>query len=170
MNVDEQSVHRNLRPDKRALANDLSAANDVLPLAGKQAEVFVQIVRQLRAVHAQRAKGIGHFQHRRLADLAVAVADERDLLAALDGASQRQRAHRAAQRTGDDIARVAQPDELLLRHAEHFRNEPVQARINARECHHRQRVGEFGRVQRGLRSGRDSAMVCFNDGFEQVHS
>ena len=98
------------------------------------------------------------------------MADERDLLAALDGAGQRQRTHRAAQWSGDDIARVAQPDELLLRHAEHFRNESVQARINARERHHWQRVGELGQIQRCFRSDRDSAVVRFNDGFEQVHS
>ena len=41
LNVHHQSMHRNVRANKRALPNNLRASNDVLPLAGKQAEVFV---------------------------------------------------------------------------------------------------------------------------------
>ena len=68
---------------------------------------------------------------RRLANLAIRVADDGDLASALDRARQRERAHRAAQRAGDDVARVAQPDELLGRQRQRVRE---QARSAAGQC------------------------------------
>ena len=108
---------------------------------------------------------------RRLAHLAVRVADDGDFLPALDRARQRKRPHRAgAHRAGDDVARVAQPDELIFRHAEHRGEQRIQPHVNARQRDDRQFVGEICRVQTGIRVARHRAVVRFNDGFKEAHN
>ena len=82
-----------------------------------------------------------------LADLAIRVADDGDFAPALDRARQRQRAHGAAQRAGDDVARVAQPDELLGGQRQRVRKKSVQPRVNARQRDDRQRVRKIRRMQ-----------------------
>ena len=104
-----------------------------------------------------------------LADQAIRVADDGDFLAALDRAGQRQRAHHRTHGIEDDVARVAQPDELLRRQRQHIREKRVQPRVNARQRDDRQFVLEIRRMQAGFRVTGHRPVVRINDGFKKAH-
>ncbi len=114
---------------------------------------------------AQGAKTLNQLHRGEFAHLAVGVPNDRDALAAFKRAGQRQRAHGAAERAGDDVARVAQPDELLLGHAQHLRQQTVEPHVNARQRHQRQLALEVRRVysRRGVTGQRP--VIGVNDGF-----
>ncbi len=133
------------------------------------AEKFVKVVRQPAAVHAQRLEFVQQLHRRGLADLAIRVADDGDFLAALDRARQRERPHGAAQRLGDDVARVAQPDELFGGQRQRVREKRIQARVNARQRDDRQRVRELRRMQSGAGVTGHRPVVRINDGFKEAH-
>ena len=62
LDIDQQSVHGDLWSDQRTLPHEAHAAKDILPLTGKQAEEFVQILRQADAIDSQGLETIGQFQ------------------------------------------------------------------------------------------------------------
>ena len=72
-------------------------------------------------------------------------------------------------RVEDDVARVAQPDELLRRQRERVRKKRVQPRINARERDDRQFVRKIRRMQTGFLVTGHRPVVRINDGFEEAH-
>jgi hypothetical protein len=72
-------------------------------------------------------------------------------------------------RSGDDIAGVAQPNELFLWHAEDLRKYGVQAYVNARECDEWQFISEFGWMQTSVGVTSESAVIRVDDGFHQAH-
>ena len=162
-------MHGNFRADERAVPDDVAGLDDVLSFRREHPEKLVQVFRQVGALHARCFQQVEQLHGRRLADLAIRVADDGDLLAALDRARQRERPHGAAQRRGDDVARVAQPDELVARNAEHVREQRVQARINARQRDDRQVVGEVRRTQARAGVTGHRPVVRVNDGFEEAH-
>ena len=73
------------------------------------------------------------------------------------------------QRAGDDVARVAQPDELLGRQRQRIWEKCIQARVNARQRDDRQFVREIRRMQSGARVTGHRPVVRVNDGFEEAH-
>src|ERR1019366_1965941 len=103
------------------------------------------------------------------AHFAVGVADDGDFASALDGAGQGDGAHGAAQRAGDDVAGVAQPDEILFRQAEDPGKEAVQARVNAGQGNDGEFGGEIGDVDAGGDVAGDLAMIGIWVGIKQAH-
>ena len=98
------------------------------------------------------------------------MADDGDFLAAFDRAGQRQRAHRAELNgLGDDVARVAQPDELVRRQRQRIREKRVQPRVNARQRDDRQLVREIRRMQAGFLVTGHRPVVRINNGFKEAH-
>ena len=121
-------------------------------------------------LHAQRAQPVNQLHRRRLAHLAIRMADNGDFLAALDGAGQGQRAHCAAQGAADNIARVTQPDELLFGNAQHLGQQRVEPGVNARQCHNRKLALEVRRVQPGVLVAGHCPVIGIYNGFKQAHS
>jgi hypothetical protein len=97
------------------------------------------------------------------------VADDGDLASSFDGAGQGERTHGAADRPGDDVPRVTQPDELVCGDTEYRRHKGIQPCINASQRHQRKGFGEIGRVQAGMVVSRHGAMIRIDDGFKQAH-
>jgi hypothetical protein len=162
-------MHKHFLADERALPDDVARLDDFLPFRREHPKKLVDIIRQPAALDSQRLQLVEQLRSRRLADLAIRVADDGDFLATLHRARQRERTHRAAQRRGDDVARVAQPDELLARQAERVREKRVQARVNACQRDDRQFVREIRRVQaRRIVTG-NRAVIRVNDGFKKFH-
>ena len=89
--------------------------------------------------------------------------------AAFDRARQRERAGHRTHRIEDDVAGVAQPDELLRRQRQHVRKERIQPRVNARQRNDRQFVRKIRRMQAGFRIPGHRPVVRVNDGFEEAH-
>ena len=162
-------MHGNFRADERAAPREIARLDDVLPFRREHPEKLVDVFRQTISLDAQRLQLVEQHRSRRLANLAIRVADDRDLASALDRARQRERAHRAAQRAGDDIARVAQPDEILGGQRQRVRKKSVQARVNASQRDDGQCVREICRMQAGARVTGNRAVIRVNDGFEKVH-
>lgn len=120
-------------------------------------------------LYAQLLQFVEQLHRRRLADLAIRVADDGDFLATLDRAGQRQRPQGAAQRGGDDVARVAQPDEFFRRQRQRIREIGVEPRVNARERDDWQFVREVRRMQSSRRVTGHRPVVRVNNGFKQAH-
>src|SRR5438552_11795771 len=118
---------------------------------------------------AQGAQALDEFHGCGLADPAIGVADDGDLLAALDGAGQCQRTQGAAERAGDDVAGVAQPDELLAWQAQHVRKKGIESRIDARQRDDRQFSFEFRRMQPSARIALYRPVIGGYDGFNEEH-
>jgi hypothetical protein len=89
---------------------------------------------------------------------------------ALDRAGQGERTHGAAQGAGDEIAGIAQPDEIFRRQSEGIWKKGVQARIDAGQRDHRQGIGKIPRMQAGGRIAGDSPVVGVQDGFKKTHT
>ena len=98
------------------------------------------------------------------------MADNGDLLAAFHGASQRQRPHGTADRAGDNIAGVSQPDKLLLRDPEHGRQKRVEPRVDASQGDDRQLVRKIRWMQASIRITGQRTVVGIDDSFEQAHN
>jgi len=162
-------MHRHARADERTRPHELDRLQHILPFAREQPEVFREILRQPRSIHAERLQPIRQLHHRSLAHQAIRVTDDDDFAPALHRARQRQRTHRAAHRSGDDVPGVAQPDEVRLGNAEHLRHERIQTRIDARQCDDRERIGKLRRVQSGAVITGERAVIRINDGFKQAH-
>src|SRR5262245_61097812 len=156
-------------PNEWTLLDEIDASDDVLAFAGEQAEELLQVIRQPRPINAEHAKSLHQVRNRDLAYAAISMADDGYLFAAFDGARQRQRAHHRTHRVEQNVPGIAQPDELLFRHTEHFRNEWVESRINAGQGHDRQRVAEFFDMKSRLLITRSSAVIGLHDGFKQAH-
>ena len=118
---------------------------------------------------AQAAQFIKQLHGRRLAHQAIGVADNGDLLATLDRAGKRQRAHRAGQRPSDDVAGVPEPDELLFGYAQYLGHEPIQPRIDAGQGDDRQVLFKVSRMQTRFGITGKGTVICIQDGFEQAH-
>ena len=125
-------------PNQWALAYEIHSSENVLLLAGEEAEKLLKVVRQMGAFNAQGPQSFDEFCNRGLSNPAISMADNGYFLPFLQGAGQRQRTHRAAGRTGDNIAGIAQPDKLLLRNPEHIGHEWVQPRVDAGQDNDRQ--------------------------------
>jgi len=167
--VHHQPMHRDFGADQRAAPHKIHAANDVLLFAGKNAEIIGQVLGQQMPLNSQRLETVNQLADRRLPHFAVGMADDGDLASALDRASQGDGAHGAAQRAGDDVAGVAQPDEMLFRQAEDAGEEAVQARVNAGQRDDGQFVGEIGDADAGAVVTGNRAMIGIENGIEESH-
>jgi hypothetical protein len=167
--VHEQTVNGNFGTDERTVADDVAALDDVLPFAGEQPEELVEVFRQQFAIDAERFQLVEQLDRARLAHLAIRVPDHCDFLSALDRAGQGQRAQGAAQRAGDDVTRVPQPDELVARQAEHVREQGVQPRVHACQRDHRQFILKIRDVDTGGGITRDRPVIGIDNGFKQAH-
>ena len=152
------------------MPDDVNGFEDVLALAAEGPKIFIDIIGQQMPFNTQRAQPLDQFHHRSLADQAIGVADNGDLLAAFHGASQRQRPHGTADRAGDDIAGVSQPDKLLWRDPEHGRQKRVEPRVDASQGDERQLILKIRWVQAGIRITGQRAVVGIDNGFEQAHN
>ena len=83
------------------------------------------------ALDTQAAQPIDELHGGRFGDEAIGVAHDRDFFGAFDRTSHRQRAHGAAHRAGNDVAGVAEPDELFFGEAQHRRQQRIQPWIDA---------------------------------------
>jgi hypothetical protein len=163
-------MHGNFRSDERALPDNAGGLDDILPFAAEHAEKLAEIVRQQMPLDTEFLQPVEQLHGGGFADLAIGMADDGDFPAAFDRAGQRQRPHGTAQRLGDDVARVAEPDELFSRQPERVREIGVQPRVNAREGDHRQFVREIRRMQTGFLVAGRRPVVRVNDGFKKSHN
>jgi hypothetical protein len=115
---------------------------------------------------ANGAETLEQLHRGRLADLTISVANNGNFFSAFHSAGQRERTHRAALGPSDDIAGVAEPNELFLGHAEDLRKNGVQANVNARERDEWKSIGEVGGMQAGVRVTSESAVIRVDDGFQ----
>jgi hypothetical protein len=98
------------------------------------------------------------------------MPDDGNLLPSLDGASQSQRTHRAAQRACDDIPRISEPDEVPFWNSQHSRKKSIQADIYACQGDDGEFISKFRRMQSSSRIAGQSPVVCSYDGFEKAHN
>jgi len=104
-----------------------------------------------------------------MADLAVGVADDGNLPALLYRTCQGQRPHGAGHGAGDDVAGVAQPDELIGRYAQYIGEKSIESRINAGEGDDGQFIRKIGGMQAGIGIPGDRPVIGIHDGFEESH-
>jgi hypothetical protein len=97
------------------------------------------------------------------------MADDGDFLAAFDRACQRERAHHGTGGIGDNIAGSAEPNELIFRNAEDRRQQPIEARVYARQCDEREFVSKISGMHPGVLIASQRAMIRIYNGFEQAH-
>src|SRR5689334_23280469 len=119
---------------------------------------------------AQSAKPIEQLHGRRLPHLAIGVADDGDFFSTFEGASQRKRTGRAAQRAGDDVAGIAQPNELVAGQTENIREKSIEPRINAGERHDRKFIGKVIWMQPRMVITLHCAVIGVDDRFEEAHA
>ena len=169
VDVDEHAVDRDARADEGAGAGVADGFEDVLAFAGEQAEEIDEVVGELVAFDAEFLEAGGQFQDAGLADAAVGVAENDDLLAPLDGAGQGQGAHHGAGGAEDDVARVAQPDELGFGDAESVGQERIEPGIDAGEGDDGEGGGVLADVDDGVGLAADAAVVGVDDVFNQAH-